>query len=110
MAELDNVIVKTTLNVTKGGIGLLEKFDADQRTLAPDGNAIRAMRASERVPWDFRVTSAARIVRIAKVAFPRNLIGFADIRFVRCEAVNAPTLNITQSISSCDRCDAYDAD
>jgi hypothetical protein len=39
-----------TLNVTKGGTGLLEKFDADQRTLAPDGNAIRAMRTSERVP------------------------------------------------------------
>jgi hypothetical protein len=71
-----------TLNVTKGGIGLLEKFDADQRMLAPDGNAIRpirAMRTSERVPSDFRVTPSARIVRIAKVAFPRNLFGFADI-------------------------------
>jgi hypothetical protein len=79
----------------KGGIGLLEKFDADQRTLAPDGNAIRPIRAmptSERVPSDFRVTSLARI---AKVAFPSNLIGFTEMRSVRSEAVNAPTLNIT---------------
>ena len=44
---------------------------------------------------DLRVTSSARIVGIAKVAFLRILIGFADIRSVRCEAVNARTLNIT---------------
>jgi hypothetical protein len=81
--------------MTKGGIGLLEKFDADQWTLAPDGNAIRPMRISERVPSDFRVTPSARIVRIAKVAFPTILIGFADIRSEWCEAVTAPTLNIT---------------
>jgi hypothetical protein len=42
-----------------------------------------------------RVTSSARIVRIAEAAFSRILIGFVDIRSVRCEAVNAPTIKIT---------------
>jgi hypothetical protein len=76
--------------VRKGGIGLLEKFDADLLI-----RAIRTMWTSERVPSDFRGTSWARIVRIAKVAFSRIPIGFADIRSVQCDAVNAHTLNVT---------------